>query len=481
MFEPPIRRTSSTQAHSITGVHSILNPTEAGSSQVDKRLPQDSNNKKTFTTVDLPQFRPTLPPVPQRRSSSSPLLAPISKLISAKPYFQHSGGWLNSPTHPPRRFITPVSPALRHAGVGANNHVSTGSVDAASNSGTSAEKVTVSQSPSVHESFEDIYSTLRHGVESSGLTATFTEHSSASRYLPKLVISIPGENPPPLQHSHHPTTTLHRHSHNLNTRQAINPSSQASSPRTPYSTFSSFASSPSITSTILPPLGQSASLHPSSVDSASQSPFMGMNPLNCTPSHISGLRYREDPHSGVAYPGPTDLLSQAGNHVQYDGGPMIPIAIDLKSGSRSQAEKRKANSDASRRFRNRKKNEAALEQRINQLNEQLQSITEETNFYRNERDFFRDKLSEHIGIAQIPPRPPPPSSRRCDQSTASPNNQPSPANTHQQAIGMEGEMMFKCTSAGTSASLLAGSPPSDPGKLRYTLGKLASQNLSGLI
>ncbi|KUL81993.1 hypothetical protein ZTR_09818 [Talaromyces verruculosus] len=323
LFEQPIRRTSSTQARSIIRVHSLLNPTEGGSSQVDKRLTQDSNNKSTHTTVELLQTPPTVPPSPQQRSSSSPL--PISKLISAKPY---RGGSFDSPTHPPRCIITPALPALRHAGVGGNNHVSTGSV--ASNSGTSAEKVTVSQSPSVHQSFADVYNTPRHGLESSCPTARSTEHSIC---LPKLVISTPGQNPPPQQHSHHST----------------------------------------------------------------------------------------------------DLLSQAGNYAQYDGGTKIPVTIDLRSGSRSLAMKRKANSDASRSFRNRKKNEAALEQRVNQLNEQLQFLTEERDFYRNERDFFRDTLSEHIGAAQMPPRSPSPS-RRYDQSTASPSDQLLPERTHTKTL-----------------------------------------------
>jgi hypothetical protein len=133
---------------------------------------------------------------------------------------------------------------------------------------------------------------------------------------------------------------------------------------------------------------------------------------------------------------------------------MIPVIIDLETGSRNQAKKRKANSDASRRFRNRKKNETALEQRINKLNEQLQFLSEERDFYRNERDVFRDTLSEHIGVAQMPPRPPSPS-RRYDQSTASPSDQLLPGNSHSNAIGMEGEMTFKYTSAGASSSMPA--------------------------
>ncbi|KAI7968147.1 hypothetical protein EIK77_010317 [Talaromyces pinophilus] len=451
------RLESSTHARSIIGVQSILNPTEGGNSQVGKRIPQDSNNSNRNNNMTMELLRPpTLPPSPQRRSSSSPLLAPISKSSSAKSYLQHGGGSSVSPPHPPRRIITPVSPALRHASVGGNNNIGTGSVGATSNSGTGAGKVTVSQSPFVQELSAGVYSTPGHGRGASGPTATSIEYSSASRYSPKLAVSIPGRNPPPLQVPRHSTPTFHQHGRHLSGGLATNPSSQASSPSTPHSTFSSFAPSPSITSGILPPIGQSTSLPPS-VDSASQSPYMGMDPLSRTPSRMSGSRYGDDPNSAVAYPGPTDLLSQAGNHVQYGSGPMIPVTIDLKSGSRSQAEKRKANSDASRRFRNRKKNEAALEQRISQLNEQLRFLTEERDFYRNERDFFRDTLGEHIGVAQMPPRPASPAPRRYTQSTASSGDQLSPADSHQ-AIGMGGEMMSKTMSTGTSSSLASATP-----------------------
>lgn len=183
--------------------------------------------------------------------------------------------------------------------------------------------------------------------------------------------------------------------------------SQVPGPGIPHSTFSSFVPSSSITSGILPPLGQSASRPPLS-DSASQSPYIGVDPVSRAPSSTSGL---------------SDCLNQ---DVQY-GVNLIPFTMDVKSGSRKQAEKRKANSDASRRLRNRKKNEAALEQRINQLNEQLRSLTEGRDFYRSERDFFRAALSEHIGIAQLPPRPPSPApSCHYTQSRASPGGQLSP-------------------------------------------------------
>lgn len=452
------RLESTTHARSIIGVESILNPTESGNSQVDKRPAYESNNRNLNNTMEL-RRPPTLPPSPQQRDSSSPILAPISKSISTKPYLQPGAGSLVSPPYLPRRIITPVSPALRHASVGGNNNIGIGSVGPTSNSDRSVGKVTVSQSPFVQELSAGVYSTPGHGRGSSGPTATSIEYSSASRYSPELAVSIPGRNSQPVQLSRHSTPTFHKHSRHLSGGLATNPSSQASSPTTPQSTFSSFAPSPSITSGILPPLGQTTSLPPTSLDSASQSPYMGMDPLSRTPSRMSGSRYVDDPHSGVVYPGPTDLLSQPGSHVQYNGGPMIPVTIDLKSGSRSQAEKRKANSDASRRFRNRKKNEAALEQRIIQLNEQLQFLTEERDFYRQERDFFRNTLSEHVDLSQLSPRPSSPvPSRRYTQSTGSPDDQPSPAGSHQQPISMEGEMMSKSISTGTSSSLASATP-----------------------
>ncbi|PYH47327.1 uncharacterized protein BP01DRAFT_380549 [Aspergillus saccharolyticus JOP 1030-1] len=78
--------------------------------------------------------------------------------------------------------------------------------------------------------------------------------------------------------------------------------------------------------------------------------------------------------------------------------------LDVKSGSSQQAEKRKANSDASRRFRNRKRNELQMEQKITAQQEDLRkqsealqrreqeirALIQERDFYHAERDFFRD-------------------------------------------------------------------------------------------
>ncbi|KAJ5480736.1 hypothetical protein N7539_006630 [Penicillium diatomitis] len=92
---------------------------------------------------------------------------------------------------------------------------------------------------------------------------------------------------------------------------------------------------------------------------------------------------------------------------------MIPCLLDLKSGSSTQAEKRKANSDASRRFRNRKRNEMQLEQRLNTQQEEIQRQAEtirhqaeeirflvsQRDHYRAERNFFRE-ASERLDGAK---------------------------------------------------------------------------------
>ncbi|OKL56498.1 hypothetical protein UA08_08244 [Talaromyces atroroseus] len=451
-------------------VHSILNPTpEGGDSQETKRPAHDTsnsssnnnnNNSNNMSSTEILPPPPTLPPSPQRRCSSSPLLAPISKSSHTKSYhhhLHHAGRSSVSPPHnPPRRIITPVSPAMRYASAGGNNIANAGSAGVSGSGGSGAEaKVRVSQSPFVplSELSAGVYSTP--GGSGPGPTTPIEPPSlmTTPRFSPKLAIPIPSRNaslpPAPLQVSRHSTPTL-IHSCHPSGGLANNPSSQASSPSTPQSTFSSFAqSSPSVASGLLPPLGQLSAAR----ESPSQSPFMGMEPLSRTPSRtsMSTSRYGDDHHPHhqpqhqhpAPFPGPPDHP-----HQQQPPPPpyhtMIPVTIDLKSGSRSQAEKRKANSDASRRFRNRKKNEAALEQKISQLTEQLQCAIEERDYYRSERDFFRDTLGRNVDISQMPSRPASPSStRRFHQTSIAPAG---------------GEDMSKSASTGTTSSSLASTP-----------------------
>lgn len=108
----------------------------------------------------------------------------------------------------------------------------------------------------------------------------------------------------------------------------------------------------------------------------------------------------------------------------------IPLYLDLKSGSSTQAAKRKANSDASRRFRHRKRNDEEVAQRfnaqqdeirnqteaMNRQAEEIRALTHERDFYRSERDFYRDQLARSTSLNQLPPRPPSPRSLRLSTS-----------------------------------------------------------------
>jgi hypothetical protein len=303
-------------------------------------------------------------PSPQQHSSSSPLMR-ISN--PSTQYLQPEHPSL-SPGNRPRRIITPVSPAARFA----------------SKSSAVPPKVSVSQSPFVQDVSSGVYN-VPPGV-SLGLEAGHSPN-----------LAVPGGRILPPQPSRHSTPTFH--SRRASAGFGTNPSSQDTSPSTPHSTYSQFAPSPpTIGSTLLQPLGPITSLEP-------QPLFSPTDPISRTPSQMGGPRYSGP--EGLPIPGtPSDTPPQPG---------MIPVLVDFKSGSRSQAEKRKANSDASRRFRNRKKNEVAMEQKINAQSEEIrllredrERLTEERDYYRTERDFFRESLSCTMGSGPLPSRPPSP-------------------------------------------------------------------------
>lgn len=85
---------------------------------------------------------------------------------------------------------------------------------------------------------------------------------------------------------------------------------------------------------------------------------------------------------------------------------MIPCTIDVDSGSLKAAEKRRKNSCALKRFRQRKK-AGEMEQKL-KLETQAQEIRfliEERDYYRTERNFYRDLINRVSDRAKIPPRP----------------------------------------------------------------------------
>lgn len=178
------------------------------------------------------------------------------------------------------------------------------------------------------------------------------------------------------------------------------PNGPETSPSTPQSIFSHVGrASPAVASMSLPPC---ATTHATPAPPTYPSTELGGRAMSVTAG---------PPHSST----PEENPGAQG---------MIPCVLDLKSGSSTQAEKRKANSDASRRFRNRKRNEMQLEQRLSAQQEEIQRQAEtirrqaeeiqflanQRDYYRSERNFFRETLerlddSKYPSQRPLSPRP----------------------------------------------------------------------------
>ncbi|KAL4922523.1 hypothetical protein BDW62DRAFT_54642 [Aspergillus aurantiobrunneus] len=213
--------------------------------------------------------------------------------------------------------------------------------------------------------------------------------------------TAPGHLPPVSGHhnqaSAHSTSTYASHRASVN--QTPTPNSKEASPTTPVSVFSQLGrSSPALSAA---PAPQSAPVY------MNPSPYAAVDPVSRLPAALTGRR-----RIGNETPVMGEPQSQTNTHRPG----MIPCFVDLKSGSSSQAEKRKANSDASRRFRNRKRNEMQMEQKITTQQDEIRKqadtiqkqvdelrvLMEQREFYRSERDYFREQVSHFV---QIPARP----------------------------------------------------------------------------
>ncbi|KAL4899750.1 hypothetical protein BDW74DRAFT_107231 [Aspergillus multicolor] len=211
-----------------------------------------------------------------------------------------------------------------------------------------------------------------------------------AQQLPRLHTVAPS-SPLPMIETGHPTPlSAHHHqvsthststyaSHRASTNHTPTPSSKETSPTTPVSVFSQ--------------LGRT-------------SPALAAAPGQPAPGYMSNPSYApRDPITGV--------VMETGNVAPLG---MIPCYVDHKPGSATQAEKRKANSKASRRFRDRKREELMMQQRLANQEEEIRKlsqavqkqaddlrvIVEQRDFYRSERDYFRDEASR---FAQVPARP----------------------------------------------------------------------------
>jgi len=95
-----------------------------------------------------------------------------------------------------------------------------------------------------------------------------------------------------------------------------------------------------------------------------------------------------------------------------ESGP-IQVPVDVQAASKVADEKRKRNATASHRFRQRRKEkERETSQNISKLESQIREMEEERDFYRGERDYFRNLTSRVPGQGHHLPRPVSPRQRR---------------------------------------------------------------------
>ncbi|KAF2476733.1 uncharacterized protein BDR25DRAFT_322095 [Lindgomyces ingoldianus] len=94
-------------------------------------------------------------------------------------------------------------------------------------------------------------------------------------------------------------------------------------------------------------------------------------------------------------------------------GHKVQIPVDVQAASKVADEKRKRNAGASARFRaRRKEKEREASMSITRLEQQLREALEDTEFYRNERDYFKTILLQQPGHERHYARPPSPRLRR---------------------------------------------------------------------
>lgn len=340
--EPPLEALSSRPI----GVHAILNPP----SQTTKQLAA-SLNHEPLTQSSSPRLQGTSP----TSRSSRPL---VSQPLSPR-------------SHASQR-TNPSSPSARFVGGG----------------GRTSGQSSVAQSPLVHQEH---------------LMGPRLPSSNAPLPLEaglRPIVSLTGTQPPapvPL----HSTPSLHSRRTSAGPGPLTNPNPQETSPSTPQSTLSPFGRvSPAAASVSLP---RSTASYPTA-----QSAYTNMEPTNQNEPASKGSRSQEKSQT------------QAGTSQGSSFPPgMIPCVLDMRSGSSSQAEKRKANSDASRRFRNRKRNEMQLEQRltaqqdeitrsvemVRRQSEEIRALIQQRDYYRSERNYFREHVDRTISLSALPPRP----------------------------------------------------------------------------
>lgn len=162
--------------------------------------------------------------------------------------------------------------------------------------------------------------------------------------------------------------------------------SQSDSPTTSYSSYSQFSRTP-----------------PVSNNQPSSSGYFPTFSTTTSTSTITQAGYEaKESFSPV-----TSSMGQNSYQMTLDTdqGP-IQVPVDVQAASKVADEKRKRNATASHRFRQRRKEkERETSQNIAKLEHQLRDLVEEREYYRMERDYFRNLAKNGPGQAPIAPRP----------------------------------------------------------------------------
>ncbi|KAI4126053.1 MAG: hypothetical protein LQ347_005117 [Umbilicaria vellea] len=336
------------------GMQNILNPVETGVTEVQSRRRKHSQLESPPTVASALRYPP----------STSLSQFPTDNSIKTSP--PSGGDYTSAPILGPRHILTPRAPAVRAA-----------SLESAS---LSSASIDAKQSPFV-SSRNPQYADTR-APEMSSASAVWTP-PGASR-------PIYGYSAPPA-----PTPAVAEHRRSVGAGQA--PSSQSNSPSTSYSSYSQ----PSRNSP-----GQ-----PYSLIASSQAPSSAFYPPQYPSSGPPQIALGSDTSYGP-------VASSLGQNtyqlmtLDTDQGP-IQVPVDVQAASKMADEKRKRNAGASARFRQRRKEkEREASQTIAKLEQRIRDISEESEFYRVERDYFRSIAYSTPGQAQLTQRPPSPRQRR---------------------------------------------------------------------
>lgn len=184
--------------------------------------------------------------------------------------------------------------------------------------------------------------------------------------------------------------------------------SQSTSPSTSYSSYSQAGRTsppPRAGLTVMPP---SAWPYPAP-------PLHGAGPGESAPSTPLPFSTSFRPSAYALAQGSQQMLT-----LDTGQGP-IQVPVDVQAASKMADDKRKRNAGASARFRQRRKEkEREASQTISRLEQQIKDLTEEKEFYRNERDHFRQVAAATPGHPPLEPRPLSPAHRRSALSESAP-------------------------------------------------------------